>query len=306
MVDVFEIGPDDLHRFLAIAESARGEPMGSYEDMIDWRRQAEDMAWFLAVVDGKDAGAGMALVGWHSAAGVGTCEAFVLPELRGHGVGTALYQELALWLAQRGCVELESAVSERDEESIAWAERRGFREVSRNSRLVLDLDEIDEPAIEPPPGIEIVSWDSRPELAGGMYEVFLEASPDIPGEGDNVVPPFEEWLADDMQGHSDRPEAVFVALSGNEVVAFGKLAISSVRDGVANHDLIGVKRSWRGQGLAGALKRAQIAWAKRNGFHRLETQNEIRNEAIRRLNLSHGYRVEPGVVVFRALLASAD
>lgn len=306
MIDVFEIGTDDLPRLLTAAEQARGEPVGSYDDMVDWRRQADDMAWFLATVDGKDAGGGLALVGWHSAPGIGTCEAYVLPEYRGHGVGTALFRELALWLSQRGCAEVECAVLERDEESMAWAERRGFREVGRNSRLVLELDTIEEPAVDPPDGIEIVQWASRPELAEGMYQVFQEASPDVPGEEEAVVPPFERWLANDMQGHSDRPEAVFVALADDEVVGYGKLAISSVRPGVAIHDLIGVRRSWRRRGLAGALKRAEIAWAKREGYTKLETQNEIRNEAIRRLNTQHGYRIEPGVVVYRALLASAD
>ena len=65
------------------------------------------------------------------------------------------------------------------------------------------------------------------------------------------------------------------------------------------HDLVGVKRDWRGRGIAGALKRAEIAWAKREGYTRLETENELRNEPIRRLNLRLGYVEEPGVVVYR-------
>src|SRR5205814_2164282 len=69
--------------------------------------------------------------------------------------------------------------------------------------------------------------------------------------------------------------------------------------GVAMHDMTGVKRSWRGRGIAGALKRAEIAWAKRNGFTRLETANEERNEPIRRLNQRHGYVPVPGHVVVR-------
>ncbi len=87
-----------------------------------------------------------------------------------------------------------------------------------------------------------------------------------------------------MQGHSDRPEAVFAALADGSVIGYGKLSMSSVRPGVAMHDLLAVKRAWRRRGVAGALKRAEIAWAKRHGYVRLETHNEIRNEAIRRLN----------------------
>jgi GNAT superfamily N-acetyltransferase len=209
-------------------------------------------------------------------------------------------------VAERGCIELESSVREDDPESLAWVERRGFREVGRNSTLALDLTEIDEPEIAPPDGVEIVSWAERPGLERGMYRVALEAYPDIPGQADEELVPFEEWLSMDMQGSGDRPEATFVALEGDEVVGYGKLSISSARPGVAMHDLTGVRRAWRGRGIAGALKRAEIAWAKRNGFTRLETTNEERNEPIRRLNERHGYRLEPGSVTVRAAILGPD
>jgi RimJ/RimL family protein N-acetyltransferase len=67
--------------------------------------------------------------------------------------------------------------------------------------------------------------------------------------------------------------------------------------------MTGVKRRWRGRGVAGALKRAQIAWAKEQGFERLQTQNEIRNEPIRRLNERLGYRVAAGRVIVRGPIA---
>jgi predicted GNAT superfamily acetyltransferase len=68
--------------------------------------------------------------------------------------------------------------------------------------------------------------------------------------------------------------------------------------------MTGVKRTWRGRGIAGALKRAQIGWAKQHGYERLETANEMRNEPIRRLNARLGYREAPGRVLMRGPLAS--
>ena len=50
--------------------------------------------------------------------------------------------------------------------------------------------------------------------------------------------------------------------------------------------MTGVLRAWRGRGIARALKAAEIAWAKEHGYERLETQNEERNEPIRRLNVA--------------------
>jgi GNAT superfamily N-acetyltransferase len=157
-----------------------------------------------------------------------------------------------------------------------------------------------------PDGIELVTWAERPDAAAGMYEVAREAYPDIPGEEEAEIEPFEQWLSMDMQGAGDRPEATFVAFAGDEVVAYAKLALSRARPTVAMHDITGVKRAWRGRGIAGALKAAEIAWAKENGFERLETQNEERNEPIRRLNQRHGYVVEPGSVTVRGPLVDRE
>jgi GNAT superfamily N-acetyltransferase len=115
--------------------------------------------------------------------------------------------------------------------------------------------------------------------------------------------PFDDWLAHDMRGSGDLPEATFVALAGEEVVGYAKFSLTAARPTVASHDMTAVKREWRGRGIAGALKRAQIVWAKEAGFERLETQNEVRNAPIRRLNERLGYRPAPGRVVMRGPIA---
>jgi mycothiol synthase len=307
MIEIREIGAPELARWIAVAGGIRPDRSGSPADYEDWRRQAEDMAWFVATRDGEDAGVALAYVGWHSAPGTGHGEAFVLPEHRGSGVGCELYRELASWLIERGSITFETTVAEDDVDSLAWADRRGFREVGRNSRMVLDLTELDAPAVDPPDGVEIVTWAARPELAEGMYEVACEAYPDVPGDQAAPMDTFERWLSRDMRGSGDRPEATFVALAGEEVVGYAKLSISSAPGTVvAHHDLTGVKRAHRRRGIASALKRAEIAWAKEAGYERLETANEVRNEPIRRLNERYGYRVQPGVVVLHESLAGNE
>ncbi len=143
-----------------------------------------------------------------------------------------------------------------------------------------------------------------PELAAGLYEVAREAVPDIPGEEDDDIGTFEEWVSRDMQGDSDDPRAVFVALVDGEVAGFAKLALVPERTDRAYHDLTGVRRDYRGRGIAAALKRTQIAWAKQQGYTSLQTSNEVRNEPIRRLNERHGYVVEPGVVIVRGTISA--
>lgn len=292
----------DLARVVAVHNAVHRDDPTTVEGLVDWKSQTQETVWLLAVADGEDVGAGIGIVGWHLPPGTAIVEAWTVPEARGRGIGAAVYTELLRWSSERDCVAVQTAVAEDDEASLAWADRRGFHEIGRNSRLVLDLDPIEAPLVEPPTGIEIVTWTERPGIERGLYDVYVEAAPDVPGNEDEELPPFETWLANDMQGLSDRPDAVFVALAANEVVGYGKLSLPHTWTGTAFHDLIGVKRAWRGRGIASALKRAQIAWAKEQGYERLVTQNEERNEPIRRLNTRHGYHIEPGRVFLRTAI----
>lgn len=103
---------------------------------------------------------------------------------------------------------------------------------------------------------------------------------------------------------SDDPRAVFVALAGGDVVGYAKLSLTRETPERAYHDLTCVRRAWRGRGIAGALKRAQIAWAKERGYRTLQTSNEVRNAPIRRLNKRYGYVLEPGVAIVRRAIGA--
>ena len=302
MVDIREIDEGELDRFVAAMRAALDEA-DTAEGYLDWKRQARETTWLVASEGERDVGAAIGIGGWHCPEGVARGEVRVVGAARGHGVGSALLGELSGWARGLGYRELMGPVKEVDARSLAWAGRRGFVEVGRNSVLALDLTRIEAPAVVAPEGIELVTWAERPDLAEAMYGVAREAYPDVPGEEDAELEPFEQWLSMDMQGAGDRPEATFVALAGSEVVAYAKLSLSLARPHVAMHDMTGVRRAWRGRGIAGALKAAEIAWAKENGYERLETQNEERNEPIRRLNQRHGYVVEPGSVTLRGPLA---
>ena len=304
-MNVREIGEDELGRLVEVANDVDPQERPTVRGLVDWKRQAEDTAWLLAEDDAAAAGAAVALVGWHLPRHIALTRLGVRTEHRNRGAGGALLDAVCGWARERQATELEATVREDDPESLAWAGRRGFHEVGRNSLMVLDLHSADLPPVDPPEGVEIVSWADRPELARGIYEVALEAAPDIPGNEDEELGTFEEWLARDMQGDSDRPDATFVAVAGAEVIGFAKLSLAPEDDERAFHDLTGVRRAWRGRGIAAALKRRQIEWAKDSGFERLQTFNEERNEPIRRLNARYGYRLEPGHIVVRGPLATS-
>src|SRR5262249_27398667 len=139
----------------------------------------------------------------------------VLPAHRRLGAGSGLYDAISEWSRERGLETIEAVVSDDDPESLAFARRRGFVQDRREKGVALDLESTEPPPVEPPPGVEIVSWAERPELARGIYEVALEAYPDVPGWEDAHVEAFEDWLAHDMRGPGDLPQATFVAIPQN-------------------------------------------------------------------------------------------
>ena len=304
-MEIREIGEDELEELIGVVALAMPrEETGGVKGLIDWKRQAEAMIWLLAEEKGDVIGAGYALTGWHTPPHRAIGSALVVPEHRGHGVGDELRETIERWAREHGATELDAPVAEEDDGSLAWASARGYEESGRNSRMVLDLPSIETPTVTPPPGIEIVTWAERPEVAEGLWEVAREAGPDIPGEEETDAGTFEEWLDRDMGGAEDRPEAVFVALEAGAVLGYAKLSFSAERTDRAFHDLTGVKRAHRGRGIAAALKATQIAWAKENGYESLQTSNEMRNAPIRHLNAKHGYVLEPGTVIVRGSIAA--
>ena len=262
------------------------------EDVASWRRAMVASELWLAELDGATVGGAHAALPaeWHGPAAA----AYVLPHARGRGVGSTLLRTISDWTRERGLAELRTSVEGDDPASLAWVLRRGFAERTRETRMVLDLAHAQPPRVEPPNGIRLTTWAELPDAGPALHRVYLECERDIPGEEDAPLLPLEQWLREDMGGPGDRPEATFVALEGDEVVGFAKLSLTSARPDIAFHDLAAVRPAWRGRGIAAALKARQIAWAKAQGYARLETHNEERNEPIRRINARFGYREEPG------------
>jgi mycothiol synthase len=290
------VNEDEEARSLAIHNTVWPHRAITMDEVRSFKEACLDYADFLGSVDGEEKGsAAIAILPQRPEHGFLLLT--VLEDGRRRGLGSALYTTVSAWMRERGLAQTQASAMEDDEESLAYATRRGFREIERYPRLILELSAIEEPVVHAPAGIEIVTWADHPDVARGMYEVAVQAYADVPGGDTEEMEAFEDWLAHDMQGSGDRPETTFVAVAGGEVVGYAKFFLTEARPTVAFHDMTAVRRDWRGRGVARALKQAQIGWAKRAGYEVCETANEERNEPIRRLNAELGYRLAPGRLV---------
>ena len=274
---------------LEIYNAVRPHDAVTIEAVHAFKDSAQDYIDYLARVDGNIVGSGVGAIFAYRPSRVVTLIT-VLATHRGRGAGTMLYEALSAWSEERGASVLEASISEDDRASLSFAGRRHFLEERREVVLVLNLADATPTQVALPDGIEIVTWAQRPDLARGMYDVDVESRRDIPGFADVAIEPFEQWMAHLMERPTDSPAATFIALAGEEVVGFAKLSLTAPT--AAGNSMTAVKRSWRGRGIARALKETEINWAIANGYTELHTSNEERNTPINRLNARLGYRTK--------------
>ena len=234
-------------------------------------------------------------------AGFARADIAVVPAQRRRGVGSALLADISERARRLGRDSLQGEVKESDTESRGFFERRGFVQVGAEKAVLLELDGHRPAPVDPPEGVRIVSRAEAPDRLQEMYAVAVQGEEDIPGQPG--VSTFGEWRAHEIDKPDRRAELMFLALAGDEVVGYAGL---QVYDGdEAFHGLTVTRRDWRRRGVATALKRAEIAAAKRAGYKRLLTESEERNEPMRKLNEKLGFVPAPewSTIVIRGPLA---
>lgn len=224
----------------------------------------------------------------------------VLPEWRRKGLGTQLYEALSRHARKLGRTSLQGRVVETDAEALDYFFKRGFVEAAWECKVVLDVTAVPEQEVPLPEGVEIHSLAARPDLVDGAYEVAAKAIPDIPMPEPLVAPTKQSWLASEIHAASVRLDGSFVAVADGRVIGYA--GIAQTGDASAENLLTAVARDWRGRGVAGALKRTQIQWAKKAGFEHVVTYNAKNNESMRKVNANLGYQPEPALMVLRGPL----
>jgi GNAT superfamily N-acetyltransferase len=207
-----------------------------------------------------------------------------------------LWREASAAARRLGKTQLEVWTTDETPEVAGFLERHGYEIVRRYAVSELDVGTAPEPG---PPAFPLTTLAARPDLAPALYEIALVAYPDQPGRADSRLSPYDVW-----RGWSLDPnpaDACFIALEDDRVVGYGYLTVDGA---AATHGFTALARQARGRGIAGAIKRAQIAWAKRHGIRTLRTANELRLEQMLSLNRRHGYRVLHTELVLRGPVAT--
>ncbi len=225
---------------------------------------------------------------------------------RNRGAGSALLEALEGFARQHGARKIDTAVLEREPASLAWAERRGYVKLHHLFRSSLPLKGFDPTPFLAPlerAKAEGFRFASLAEIGSDeatyrrLYRLYDQAAHDIPGQEDVAEIPYEFFVKAVVEHPRFRPEALWLSLDGDEMVALAHL--SPQQDGGMYHQFTGVHRDYRGRGLSTAVKTAALQWAMANDVPVLKTDNHSANERMLAVNRKMGYQSEPGTFQVR-------
>jgi mycothiol synthase len=227
-----------------------GEPDFTEDDLIDdWSRPRftlETDAWVLSGPTGRIVG--YAFV-WEAQPGVDIeGDAFVLPEYSGRGLGSLLLdlmEHRARELGTGSTVTLGMYASHVNSAKRLLLERRGFVSLHTVLRFKIDLANRTAEPGDPPEGITLRQYE--PPDSDAVRDTMMEAF-----EGHKRYTPrrLDEWLDLRLRHPAFDPQLWRVAEYEGEIV--GATLVYDVGDtGYLSN--VGIKRAWRGKGVAQAL-----------------------------------------------------
>ncbi|GAA5515022.1 hypothetical protein Dcar01_03786 [Deinococcus carri] len=223
----------------------------------------------------------------------------VAPESRGRGVGRVLWEAVEQAAREAGASGLVADVGDTDPESLAWAERHGFRQHAHRFASELDLTTFDETphrealARAEAQGVTFTDLGGADAATLKRYLNFfadrLPETPDLAGHPRWPLKQVRETLHLD---HNPRPDRLVLAV-GPDGEWLGTTAMVAY-PGLAYNELTAVHPRARGRGLALPLKLHVIRRARAAGLPVMRTNNHSRNAPMLAVNERLGFERRPG------------
>jgi mycothiol synthase len=226
---------------------------------------------------------------------------WVAVDARGQGIGADLVQRSITFARDQGAVRVLTYVRDDDPRSLRFAEAHGFTSLHHSFEVVLELAGFDMNRLHELDGFDssagvtltdLQTWGDTLEHRHALHALMLETLADVPDDpmrdGFDV---FSTWLEKKFFD----PSGVQLALDAQgQAVGFSWLMLYP-ETGQADNWGTGVRREFRRQGLAWALKLACICWAGDRGAKRISTGNHEHNEGMRAINQRLGFERQLGM-----------
>ncbi len=220
---------------------------------------------------------------------------------RRQGTGSRLFEDALQFARGQGATLLETEVRDHLLDSVRFAEQHGFTIDRHIYESTLDVTTFDErpfagviEAVEAQ-GIRfrtLADMGDTLEAQRNLYEINRRYALDIPGREQTFVP-FEQFRKQVFAANWYRPDGQIVALDGDRWVGMSAVGYFEEVNFMINM-MTGVEPSYRGRGIAFALKLLAIRCARRYGAAYIRTSNDSENAPILAINRKLGYQPQPG------------
>ena len=218
------------------------------------------------------------------------------PAHRGQGAGRQLYDQALAFARSGGAREVFTQVRDDLPDSVAFAERRGYRLERHIAESVLDLAAFSFTGPVEGAGLRLTTLaevGNTPENRRKLHALHQACARDNPSNVAVAFHSFEAYSREFFEAEWFRPEALFLAVDGDRFAAFTMLRFSPGQES-AYTAFTGVDREYRGRGLALAVKLSSIRYARKHGAVQMRTSNDSENQPMLAVNQKLGYVKEPG------------
>jgi mycothiol synthase len=241
----------------------------------------------------------------------------VLPAARGRGIGSALYAMVVAAARARGAESLRTQIKESWPEGLRFLAARGYVAGNRELESSLDLTAFaptrfaGAEAKAVAAGLHLLSYAELADDAERdkkLWEFDALVGADMPMPEPYTVPPFAVFQRKYLRHPHFYPEGFLVAVAPDGLYAGLSMLSYSTIPGRLNTGFTGVRREWRGRGVATGLKVKVLSRAKAAGYREVRTGNDSTNDGMLGINRRLGFKPLPAWIDFQLALlpAAAD
>lgn len=232
----------------------------------------------------------------------------VHPDFQGRGIGSALYARIFRELEERSAQWLHTSAWETWGASRKFLEKRGFREVRRSWESHLEVQKFDPRpfqkylarAVESGIIFTTLAQEQKtePDWLTKIHELHTLLMADVPSSSPYTPVPLDHFRRVLIEHPDLLPDGFFIAKAGDLYVGESFVFRVPAEPGHLSQALTGVRRKYRGKGIAIALKLHVILYAKTHGYTLIKTWNDSENLPILSLNEKLGFVRQPAWIQY--------
>ncbi|MBS3790976.1 MAG: GNAT family N-acetyltransferase [Candidatus Thermoplasmatota archaeon] len=232
------------------------------------------------------------------------------PDHQGNGHGTELYQHIIGELEKFDPIKIEAHVREDKERGVELLKKRGFEEAMRMWESELEIEDFDLNEYEGleeklrKEGFELTSLaeiEIDEDTKREMYELHEDIMEDVPMPDEYTRQDYDRFIERTFNHPEHFPEGYILALKEDEFVGMSSHWKKEKENSLFT-GLTGVRKGYRGKGIATAMKVKAIKIAEEKGFDKIKTMNETGNEDILHINQKLGFEKKPAWIDFEKVL----